>query len=231
MHRRFENDLQELKSSLIKMGSIAEIAIERAIESISKRNKSIAEQVIRDDAEINAFELKIEQAIIDLLALQQPVATDLRFILAASKINNDLERIGDHAVNLAESSLALLGMPASLPSMNDIEQMTQVTKRMLSDALDSFIHLDTSLAEAVLQMDDTADTLNRTIAQEMMLMMKSKPASVEQALELIRVSRNLERVADLATNIAEEVVFIAQARVVKHHFADEAKASPHLHKF
>ncbi len=223
MQRRFETELQNLKSSLIKMGSIVEMAIERAIESMIDQNKSSAERVITDDAQVNAFELNNEKAIIDLLALQQPVATDLRFILAASKINSDLERIGDHAVNLAESSLALQEMAQPLPALQEIQQMTQVTKRMLSDALDSFIHVDAGLGEAVLRMDDTADSLNKKIAQEMMIVMKSNPTSIDQALEMIRVSRNLERVADLATNIAEEVVFIANARVVKHHADDEAK--------
>lgn len=220
MHRRFENELQGLKMSLIKMGSIVETAIEHAIESMIGCNVHLAEQVINNDADVNALELNNEKAIIDLLALQQPVASDLRFILAASKINNDLERIGDHAVNLAESSLALMSMGESLPALNEIRQMTMVTKRMLSDALDSFIHADPALGEAVLRMDDTADSLNKKIAQEMMIVMKSNPTSVEQALEMIRVSRNLERVADLATNIAEEVVFITKARVVKHHAAD-----------
>ncbi|MEW5800068.1 MAG: phosphate signaling complex protein PhoU [Bacteroidota bacterium] len=223
MQRRFETELQNLKSSLIKMGSIVEMAIERAIESMINQNKTSAERVIADDAQVNAYELNNEKAIIDLLALQQPVASDLRFILAASKINNDLERIGDHAVNLAESSLALQAMAQPLPALHEIQQMTQVTKRMLSDALDSFIHVDAGLGEAVLRMDDTADSLNKKIAQEMMIIMKSNPTSIDQALEMIRVSRNLERVADLATNIAEEVVFIANARVVKHHADDEVK--------
>ena len=223
MPRHFESELQELKSALIKMGSLVELAIERAVDAMISRNKTLAEQIILDDATINSFELSNEKIIIDLLALQQPVASDLRFILAASKINNDLERIGDHGVNLAESAVALIRMDMQLPSFNEIEQMTQVTKRMLSDALDSFIHVDAKTSEAVLKMDDTADTLNKKIAQEMMLIMKSNPQTIEQALELIRVSRNLERVADLSTNIAEEVVFIANARVVKHHAADTAK--------
>ncbi|MBI2427906.1 MAG: phosphate signaling complex protein PhoU [Ignavibacteriales bacterium] len=223
MQRRFESELQNLKTSLIKMGSIVELAIEHTIEAMIKQNGTLADQVIRDDAQVNALELDNERAIIDLLALQQPVASDLRFILAASKINNDLERIGDHAVNLAESSLALMTMATPLPALNEIQQMTQVTKRMLSDAIDSFIHVDPAMGEAVLKMDDTADSLNKKIAQEMMIVMKSNPTSIEQALEMIRVSRNLERVADLATNIAEEVVFIANARIVKHHADDMAR--------
>lgn len=223
MSRYFEQKLQELKSSLIKMGSKVEQAIEKSIESMIVQNKAMAEQVMQDDKAVNEMELLVEKAIIDILALQQPVASDLRFILAASKINNDLERIGDHAVNLAESSIALLEMNMPLPSLNEIQQMTQVTKRMLSDALDSFIHADATIGEAVLKMDDTADSLNKKISQEMMLIMKSNPKTIEQALELIRVSRNLERVADLATNIAEEVVFITNARVIKHHAADTAR--------
>ncbi len=220
MITHLEHDLKELKSSLIKMASMAERAIERAIESLITNNKALAEQVISEDTNINDMEIVIDKAIVDLLALQQPVASDLRLILAVAKINNNLERIGDHAVNLAQSALFLLKMKEPLPSLQEIQSMTEVTKRMLSDALDSFIHVDAKMSEAVLMMDDAADNLNKKIMQEMKVIMKSNPQTIEQALELIRVSRNLERVSDLATNIAEEVMFIAQAKVVKHHAAD-----------
>jgi phosphate transport system protein len=224
MSRIFETRLQELKTALIRMGSLVEIAIDQSIESIKSKNRPLAEQIIRDDQVINELELTNETIIVDLLALQQPVASDLRFILAASKINNDLERIGDHAVNLAESSLSLQKMDLPSPAFQGIDEMAQVTKRMFSDALDCFIHIDSEIGECVLKMDDTADGLNRTIGQEMMKLMKTHPQSIELALELIRVSRNLERVADLATNIAEEVVFIANAKVVKHHFNDHTES-------
>lgn len=204
-----QRQLQELRSAMVRMGSLVETAIERAVESIAARDTALARQVIAHDIEADNFETLNEKAIVDLLALHHPVASDLRFILAASKINNDLERIGDHAVNLAQSSLALAGMTRPLPPLASLQEMTLVTRRMLADALDSFIHNDAEMGGAVLSMDDAADELNRTITREMTGLMRADADAIEQAMELIRVSRNLERVADLATNIAEEVVFIA----------------------
>lgn len=204
-----QRQLQDLRSAMVRMGSLVETAIERAVESIAARDTALARQVIAHDIEADNFETLNEKAIVDLLALHHPVASDLRFILAASKINNDLERIGDHAVNLAQSSLALAGMTRPLPPLASLQEMTLVTRRMLADALDSFIHNDAEMGGAVLSMDDAADELNRTITREMTGLMRTDADAIEQAMELIRVSRNLERVADLATNIAEEVVFIA----------------------
>ncbi|MDE3059277.1 MAG: phosphate signaling complex protein PhoU [Bacteroidota bacterium] len=221
MSRHFEQSLQELKSKLIKMGSLAEESINRSIQAVLNKDYELAKTIIEEDKRINEMEIDIDQAIIDVLALQQPVASDLRLILAASKINNDLERIGDHGVNLAESALALRDKDLLESSLEDVKRMCQLTKRMVGDALDGFIHGDANLGEAVLLMDDSVDNLNRKITKDLMEIMKSQPANIEQSLEMIRVSRNLERVADLATNIAEEVVFIAKARIVKHHSADD----------
>ena len=198
----------------------AEQAIQFSIDSLLKQDRNIAQQVIEADADINAYEIKIDKAIVDLLALQQPVATDLRLILAAAKINNDLERIGDHAVNVAESALYLSERTLPQPPFADVSRMTGITKRMLSDALDSFVHSDAKIGEAVVLMDDAVDNLNRKITKDLMGIMKSDPDFIEPAVELTRVSRNLERVADLATNIAEEVVFIAKAKFIKHHASD-----------
>ncbi len=218
--RHFDQELKELRSTLIRMGSLAELAIERSIQAMLSRDRQLAQKVIDDDRQVNAMEITIDNAIVDILALQQPVASDLRLILAASKINNDLERIGDHAVNIAESALNMLGGTPPEAPYEDIKRMTQLTKRMLSDSLDSFIHVDANIGEAVVLLDDTVDNLNRKITGELLGLMKENPDCVEQAHEMIRISRNLERVADLATNIAEEVVFIAKAKVIKHHAAD-----------
>ena len=220
MSAPFEKKLQELKTALIRMGSLVESAIEHSIDSMKNLDKSLAEKIIDEDRTINDLEVSTEKIIVDLLALQQPVASDLRFILAASKINNDLERIGDHAVNLAQSTVSLVDMKLPLPVLTGIEELFLIAKRMFADSLDCFIHLDAEIGNAVLKMDDTADSLNKKITQDMMALIKKDPQRTEQALEFIRVSRNLERVADLATNIAEEVVFIADARVVKHHALD-----------
>jgi phosphate transport system protein len=221
MQRHFENILQELKSALIKMASMAEDAIEKAMESVLTENKEIATAIANGDEAINSMEIHIDSIIVELLALQQPVASDLRLILAASKINNDLERIGDHAVNLAESALSIDTKGKAIQQRDDITRMSTLARRMLSDAVDAFIHLDANIGEAVVLMDDSVDNLNRKVTHELMELMKVDPESIEQAIEFIRVSRNLERVADLATNIAEEVVFIARAKVIKHHAADQ----------
>jgi phosphate transport system protein len=221
MQRHFIQELEALKTNIIKMGSYAENAIAESIRALLECRKDLAQQVMSQDQQINSYEVIIDDEVVDLLALQQPVATDLRFILAASKINNDLERIGDHAVNIAESALVCSDLPPLKP-MADITQMAQITKSMLRDSIDGFIHNNATVCRAVLKNDDMIDDLNKKVVHDVVEIMRQNPAKIEQALEIIRVSRNLERVADLATNIAEEVIFMAEARVVKHHFGDTA---------
>ncbi len=216
MERRFEHELESLKTSLIKMGSVAEEAVGSAIRSLLNRDDALAQKVIDADQRINSLEIEIDNAILDLLALQQPVASDLRFILASQKINNDLERIGDHAVNIAESVLSLKRFPEVRP-MQEIPRMAEITRTMLKEVLDSFIQPDPRTALAVLKRDDEIDELNRGVAHNVIELVRNDRDAIEGALALVRVSRNLERVADLATNIAEEVLFYTQARVVKHH--------------
>ncbi len=215
MQRHFVQELEMLKTNLIKMASFAEEAIVDSIRAVLQRDKQLAEQVIAREQRINALEIEIDDAVIDILALQQPVATDLRFILAALKINNDLERIGDHAVNIAESAIKCADHPPVKPLI-DIPQMADITKAMLRDAIDGFIQINPELARTVLNSDDAIDDLNRKIVNDLVEIMQKSPDTISEALELIRISRNLERVADLATNIAEEVIFMAEARVVKH---------------
>jgi phosphate transport system protein len=216
MERRFEHELESLRTSLVKMGSVVEDVIGTAIHAMLSRDDALAQKVIDADERINALELEIDNAILDLLALQQPVASDLRFILASQKINNDLERIGDHAVNIAESVPALKRFPDLRP-VEEIPRMAEVTRTMLKEVLDSFIQPDPHAALAVLKRDDEIDELNRGVARKVIELVRKDPQIIEGALALVRVSRNLERVADLATNIAEEVLFYTQARVVKHH--------------
>ncbi len=209
-----------LKTNLVKMASFAEQAIADSIKALLEPKKGIAEQVLAQDQRINSLEIQIDDAVVDLLALQQPVATDLRFILAALKINNDLERIGDHAVNIAESAIQCAPIPP-LKQATDIPKIAEITKTMLRDSIDSFIHTNAEMARAVLESDDITDDLNRKIVDDLVEVIRKDPQSIRQALELIRVSRNLERVADLATNIAEEVIFMAEARVVKHNVGEK----------
>ena len=220
MKRHFEQELESLKTSLIKMGSLAEEAVGTAIRALLKQDSALAEKIIQGDERINSLEIEIDNAIIDLLALQQPVAVDLRFILAAQKINNDLERIGDHGVNIAESAVAIAKTRPEEPLL-ELPNMAEIAQHMLRDALDGFIHNDPTIAEKVLRQDDQIDELNRKMTRDVLQIMKKNPEMMEGGLELIRVSRNLERVADLATNIAEEVIFISKARLVKHRAAEK----------
>lgn len=216
MERHFVHELEDLKSSIIRMGSMAETAVKDAVRAFLHRDSALARRVIDQEHVINELEVNNDEAVVRLLALQQPVATDLRLILAALKLNNDLERIGDHAVNIAESALATK-LDEHSPARPDILRMGEFTQRMLRDALDGFIHNDAAMCRAVLGLDDMIDELNKKIVNDMVAAIRSSPDQVETALDIVRVSRNLERVADLATNIAEEVIFVAEAQVVKHH--------------
>lgn len=216
MQRHFEKELESLQTNLIKMGSIAEDAVGSAIKALISNDTSLAKKIIDGDERINTLEMEIDNSIVDLLALQQPVATDLRLILAAQKINNDLERIGDHAVNIAESVVALVRTQFSAPLL-ELPKMAEIAQTMLRNALDAFIHRDSTLGKSVLVQDNVIDDLNRVMIQEVVKLMKGDLEIIDGGLDLIRVSRNLERIADLATNIAEEVIFITEARVVKHH--------------
>ena len=206
------------------MGSVVEEQCKLAIKTVIDEDVDGAHKVIDSDDRINSFEIEMDNAVVDILALQQPVAGDLRLILAAQKISNDLERIGDHAVNIAESTVQLAKTRPKEPLM-EIPKMAELAQAMLRDALDSFVHVSSELAQAVLTRDDIIDDLNRSMTMEVIELLQKNKKFIEGGLELIRVSRNLERVADLATNIAEEVIFLAQARIVKHH-AEEKKSPP-----
>ena len=216
MERHFQRELESLKTSLIKMGSVVEESIGYSIRAMLEKSVELAQKVIETDQRVDSLEIEIDNAIIDLLALQQPVASDLRFIIAAQKINNDLERIGDHAVNIAEAAETLISL-SNVDIPEEILKMAAITKTMLKEALDSFIMLDPAKARIVLETDDQIDDLNRLMARKIIDLVKGSTHSIECGLELSRVSRNLERVADLTTNIAEEVIFHTQARIVKHH--------------
>jgi phosphate transport system protein len=221
MERHFEKEIDSLKTMLMKMASMAEENFHNAIKALTERNRLLADQVIETDHRVDALELEIDNAVVDVLALQKPVASDLRLIIAALKINNDLERISDHAVNIAQSVRTLIDS-SKVNTYLEIPKMADTTRWMLRDALDSFLHLEPEKARAVLTRDDEIDDLNRSNARQVIGWIQEKSLPVEEGLDLIRISRNLERVADLSTNIAEEVVFLTQARVVKHH-ADKKK--------
>jgi len=218
-HRHFHEELSQVKVRLLTMSGEAEAALRLAVEALLERNSEKAKRVIAGDRIIDGMEVEVEEACIDLLALQQPMARDLRMLVAAIKIANDLERVGDHAVNLAQSADRLATSRPIAPEP-EIVEMARLAREMLSDALEAFVRGDSALGREVCLRDDKVDALNRSVFRILLTHMMEDPHIIGTAMELFLVSRNLERVADLATNIAEEAIFVAEARVIKHH-ADE----------
>jgi phosphate transport system protein len=219
MERHLDEELNQLKTRLLLMGGRAEAIVHKAIDALRTRDELLAQEIFNEDQAIDALELEIDDRVIRLLALRQPVGSDLRFVTSALKISRDLERVGDHAVNIAQSALRLGHEPALKPLV-DLPHMAVLATRMLTEALDAFVRNDATAARRILTEDDEVDELKRQLYDELLGYMREHPSAIARALELILVSRNLERVADLATNVAEEVVFIAEARVVKHHMEE-----------
>ena len=219
--RHFQEELEQLKTQLLVMAGAAEEQVHAAVLSLVDRNHKLAERVMGGDGPINQFHLELDERCFQLLALHQPMATDLRVVVSAVKINSDLERIGDFAVNVAEASLRYLRHPAVKPLI-DIPKMADVAQGMLRDALNAYVQQDTVLAEAVLDRDDTLDGLKDQVFRELLSFMLSNPTVTEPALELILISRHLERIGDHATNIAEEAIFIVSGLDVRHHAREGA---------
>ena len=224
-NRHFHDELNEVKVRLLTMSGEAETALRLAVEALLERDVDKAREVIAGDTVINDMEVQIEEACIDLLALQQPMAKDLRMLVAAIKIANDLERVGDHAVNLAESAERLTRAHPIAPEP-EIVEMTRLAREMLADALEAFVRGDAVAGREVCLRDDKVDALNRSVFRILLTHMMEDPHSIGTGLELLLVSRNLERVADLATNIAEDVVFLVEGKSIKHHAEDLTGAPP-----
>ena len=215
MERHFELELEALQEQVLLMGGRVESIIQKSISALERRDPALARQVIVDDVVIDRMENEIDERCLRLLALQQPLAGDLRFITGALKISNDLERVGDHAVNIAGGADRLAGLPPLKPLV-DIPRLATLATGMLREALNAFVRHDAEAARQICRRDDAVDALNRQLFRELISFMIEDPSTITRAMELILVARNLERVADLATNVAEEVVFIAEARVIKH---------------
>jgi len=211
----FREQLEMLKSRLVEMAAQTEEAVRMAVEAFLERDEARAQQVIDSDPEIDRIEMEIDERVIQLLALQQPLASDLRFITMAMKISNDLERMGDHAVNIAKEVLRLLQHPRIGP-LPEIEEMVSVATKMLSDGLDAFIRRDAELAREVVLRDDRVDDLHANVFRILLTQMMENPRNIGPCTETLLVSRNLERIADLTTNVAEDVVYMVEARVIKH---------------
>jgi len=218
-HRHFHDELSDMKSTLLAMSAEAQTALAAAVEALLQRDATKAGQVISGDHKIDALEVEIEDLVVKLLATQQPMAKDLRLLMAALKIANDLERVGDHAVNIAQSAERLQAAPPIVPEPEIIE-MARMARRMLADALDAFVRTDATAGRAVCKRDDQVDGLHDSVFRILLTHMMETPHIISAAMELFLVSRNLERVADLATNIAEDVVFLVEGKSIKHHLED-----------
>lgn len=212
----FQKELEELKDNLLKMAALVEEAIRNAVFSLVKRDSDLAEKTIKGDDKINAMEITIEDICLKLLALRQPMAADLRFITSAMKIVTDLERMGDQAVNIAERAIPLNEEPQLKPYI-DIPKMAEIAQSMVKDVLDAFVNRDSKLARSVCERDDMVDGLNDQVFRELLTYMISDPKTITRAVHLMIVCRCLERIADHATNIAEDVIFMIDALVIKHH--------------
>jgi phosphate transport system protein len=215
--RHFHDQLSSLKEQLLGMSSKAEERTDVAVDALLTRDRDKANLVIAGDADLNRLEVEVEQAAVELLALQQPMARDLRFIIGAIKVSNDLERVGDHAVNIAESAIRLAEKPKINIRIPEIEVMARRARKMLSDSLDAVIRADGALGRKVCRDDDVVDSLHDSVFRVLLTHMMADPKTITPSLELLLVGRNLERIADLATNIGEDAVYLAEGKQIKHH--------------
>ena len=219
-HKTFHEKLDLLKQRLLDMSQLAEELLATSVQAFLRRDAVKAESVVPADAEVDLLEVEIEQLAISLLALQQPMARDLRFIVSAIRIAGDLERVGDHAVNIAQSALRMVDLRSGVAPPPEIAEMAHRSRKMLSDALDAVVRLDGQLGRDVCRRDDQVDELHESVFRILLTHMMEDPSTISAVLELLLVSRNLERVADLATNVAEDAVYLAEGKTIKHHLED-----------
>ncbi len=215
MKEKMQQLLENIKKDIIFLANEVEHSLRLSMKALERQDVQLAEQVKQMDNDIDQLEVKIEDQILTLLALQQPVAVDLRFIIAALKMNNDLERIGDHAVNIANTAIKLAGEPYLKP-LEDLPKMSRLAAQMVHDAVNAFIHLDSETAREICVRDSEVDELYDKVIAHIIEVVKDKPDKLEQAFALARVARDLERVADLATNLSEDVVFMKEAKIIRH---------------
>lgn len=218
MERKFDKELTKLKEKLMHMATLAEESIALAVRSLKERNKDHTQQVFKIEETLNMLDIEIDNLGMQLFALRQPMASDLRLITSSMRIAVELERIGDLAVNIAERSLELLKQPPLKPLI-DIPRMTEIAQQMVKDAIDAFVNKNDKLAKSVCERDDEVDDLNDQIFRELLTYMMQDPKTIEKAVELILVGRHLERIADHATNIGEDVIYFVKGKTIKHHCA------------
>jgi len=215
MPRHFHEELEQVKEKTLKLGSLVETMVENAVACLVDRDSHLAGEVIASDQKVDSLEVEINEDCIRLLALQQPAAGDLRFITTAMKITTDLERMADQAVNICQRAIELNEEPQLKPYI-DIPMMSQLSQKMMRDALDAFVRRDADLAREVIPADDKVDALKNQMFRELLTFMMEDPRTITRAIRLILVSRHLERIADHATNIAEMVVFFVEGKNIRH---------------
>ena len=215
MERHFERDLGQLKERLLVMAGLAERAVHQSVQAVFEKNENLANRVLEEEPAINEMQIEIDDRVMQLVALQAPMAVDLRFVLCASRINNDLERIGDQAVNIAQSALRILRHPQVKPYV-DLPRMSELAEGMVRESLNALVHGDADLAKSVLIRDDEVDHLRDQIFRELLTYMMENSAVVFPAFELVLITKNLERIGDHATNIAEDVIYMVAGRDVRH---------------
>lgn len=214
-HRTFDDSLENLKKRLLHMAGVAEAMIDKAIAELVQREEGLAGDVPALEEEVNHLQIEIDEAAFGLMATQQPVAADLRFLVAATKINSELERIGDLVINVTQNVQVLLAQPQLKPLI-DIPRMADLARKMVRESIDAFLRRDPELAQTVIMTDDQVDILKDQLFRELLTYMMSDPSTIERALALILISRHLERMADHATNIAQDVIYMIQGRDVRH---------------
>jgi len=219
MERHFDTELDQLKQQLLKMGALAEAMIDSAVTALVERNTGQLDQIYEQEKEVNSLQVSIDEDCLRLIALYQPAAGDLRFLLGASKINTELERLGDQAINICEVVNKLLQEPQLKPLI-DIPKMVAIATDMVRDSLNAFVERNVDKAKAVLMQDDQLDDLKDKIVAELTEFMTKDSGSISRAIQLILVARSLERIGDHATNIAEDVIFVVQGRDIRHNIQD-----------
>jgi phosphate transport system protein len=222
MDRHFDEELQHVKKKLVEMAALVEESITKSLDGLKKKNTDIATEIIEIDHKIDELEIAIEDMCIELIARHQPVGSDLRFLIGAIKMNNDLERMGDHSVNIADCIKYVIERP-HVAQITNIWSMAKIVKEMLRESVESFIQNDAARAQKVCERDSVVDEIRNETIRLLLTYMLEEPEKIGSAIQYLLVAKNLERIADLSTNICEDVIYIAQARVIKHH-AEEKKA-------
>jgi phosphate transport system protein len=216
MERLFDEELKNLKEKLLRMAGLVEESVELAVEAIKDRKDELSQGVLKNEEQINLLDVEVDETCLRLMALRQPMAGDLRFITSAMKIDSELERMGDLAVNVSEQAFILNKLPPLKPLL-DIPRMARLAQAMIRDSINAFINRDEALARSVCERDDEVDALDEQIFRELLTYMMEDAANISRAVALILVSRNLERMADHATNIGEDVIYLAKGKTIKHH--------------